>query len=109
MSARSRTGRGWQRVRVSGPSMVPTLRNGDLLIVRLGTAVRVGDVVLAHYRSMPALFVVKRATRVIDGGWWLSSDNSFARGDSGTHGVADVHGRAILRIPRGSLLPRRIR
>jgi phage repressor protein C with HTH and peptisase S24 domain len=83
----------WQRVRVSGPSMVPTLRDGDLVIVRHGARITSGDVVLATYRSMPDRLVLKRAVRRQDGGWWLASDNAHAGGDSASHGVADVHAR----------------
>jgi phage repressor protein C with HTH and peptisase S24 domain len=101
--------RGWQRVRVAGPSMVPTLRDGDLILVRHGARVRAGDVVLATFASMPARYVVKRAARVVDGGWWLTSDNGFAGGDSTVHGVAQVHARAVLRVPAHGVLPRLIR
>ena len=97
----------WQRVQVSGPSMVPTLGHGDVVIVRHGARVRAGDVVLARFRSLPDRLVVKRVARVEADGWWLASDNSFAAGDSETHGVADVLGRVVVRIRPGR--PRRIR
>jgi phage repressor protein C with HTH and peptisase S24 domain len=90
----------WQRVRVSGPSMVPTLRHGDVVLVRHGAPVRSGDVVLARFRSMPERFVVKRAVHEVDGGWWLASDNAAAGGDSAAHGVADVLARVTLRRER---------
>ena len=90
----------WQRVRVSGPSMVPTLRHGDVVLVRHGAPVRSGDVVLARFRSMPERFVLKRAVREVDGGWWLASDNVAAGGDSAAHGVADVLARVVLRRER---------
>jgi signal peptidase I len=97
----------WQIVRVSGPSMVPTLRDGDVVLARHGAAIRPGDVVLARYRSMPDRYVLKRAVRAVDGGWWLASDNAAAGGDSGVHGVADMLARVVLRWRRGSL-PRRV-
>jgi phage repressor protein C with HTH and peptisase S24 domain len=81
-------------VRVSGPSMVPALRDGDCLVVRRGTAVRPGDVVVARFRSRPELLVVKRAVREAEGGWLLQSDNPYASGPSG---VADVEARVLLR------------
>jgi phage repressor protein C with HTH and peptisase S24 domain len=87
----------WQRVRVSGPSMVPTLRDGDVVIVRHGARITSGDVVLATFRSMPERLVLKRAVRQEDGGWWLASDNEHAGGDSASHGVADVHARVTWR------------
>jgi phage repressor protein C with HTH and peptisase S24 domain len=95
------------RVRVVGPSMVPTLRDGQTVIVRSGARIRPGDVVLARFRSMPERLVLKRAVRAMDDGWWLVSDNKFAGGDSFTHGVADVEGRVVLRLSRG--VPRRVR
>jgi phage repressor protein C with HTH and peptisase S24 domain len=96
----------WQFVRVSGPSMVPTLRPGDLVIARHGAAVRPGDVVLARFRSSPDRLVLKRAVRPVDGGWYVASDNAAAAGDSAVHGAADVLGRVVLRLRRGAL-PRR--
>jgi phage repressor protein C with HTH and peptisase S24 domain len=96
-----------RRVVVAGPSMVPTLRPGDVVLARFGAAARAGDVVLARYRELPDRLVVKRAVRAQDGGWWLASDNSFAGGDSAVHGVADVLATVWLRIWPG--LPRRVR
>src|SRR5690606_27486829 len=59
-------------VLVTGPSMAPTLRHGDAVLVRRGgRPVRPGDVVVAVFRSRPELLVVKRAVRAQDGGWWL--------------------------------------
>jgi len=96
-----------RRVRVSGPSMVPTLRDGQTVLVRSGVRIRPGDVVLARFRSMPDRLVLKRAVREMDEGWWLVSDNKFAGGDSFTHGVADVEGRVVFRLSHG--VPRRVR
>jgi signal peptidase I len=97
----------WQIVQVSGPSMVPTLHHGDVLVAARSARVRPGDVVLARYRSLPELLVVKRAVRAQDGGWWLASDNPFAGGDSAAHGVADPLARVVLRVRPGR--PRRVR
>jgi phage repressor protein C with HTH and peptisase S24 domain len=102
----------WQRVRVVGPSMVPTLRDGDLVLVRCGGRVRPGDVVLAMFRALPDRYVVKRASRLADAGtdgWWLTSDNAFAGGDSESHGVATVIGRVVVRWPAQGRRPRRVR
>jgi phage repressor protein C with HTH and peptisase S24 domain len=105
----------WQRVRVSGPSMVPTLRDGDTVLVRHGAAIRAGDLVLARFRTLPDRAVLKRAHHRFDGGWWLTSDNDYAGGDSEVHGVADVEARVVLVLHRAgaagarALLPRRLR
>lgn len=94
-------------VLVRGPSMAPTLRDGDCLLVRRGgRPVRPGDVVVAQFRSRPDLLVVKRAVREEPDGWWLESDNEFVTDDSRRYGVGHVLGRVVLRYwPR----PARIR
>ncbi|MGC5659482.1 S24/S26 family peptidase [Micromonospora sp. WMMD723] len=85
-------------VGVTGPSMSPTLRHGDALLVRRGgRPVRPGDVVVAVFRSRPDLLVVKRAVRPQDGGWWLHGDNALVTDDSRAYGVADVLGRVVFR------------
>jgi phage repressor protein C with HTH and peptisase S24 domain len=84
-------------VLVRGPSMVPTLRDGDCLLVSRRARVRAGDVVVARFRARPGLLVVKRAVRPYDGGWWLESDNEFVTDDSRAYGAADVVGRAVFR------------
>ncbi|MCW2596528.1 MAG: phage repressor protein [Jatrophihabitans sp.] len=83
--------------------MAPTLHHGDVLIAWPGAAIHPGDVVLARYRTMPDRLVVKRAVRIEESGWWLASDNSFAGGDSASHGVADVVARVVLRVRPGRL------
>jgi phage repressor protein C with HTH and peptisase S24 domain len=100
----------WQIVRVAGPSMVPTLYDGDVVVVRHGAPIRPGDVVLARFRSLPDRFVVKRVERSDGDGWALRSDNDAAAGDSRSHGVADVLARVVLRLPgRRRRLPSRVR
>ena len=84
-------------VEVRGPSMAPTLRDGDALLVRRGVRARAGDVVVARFRARPDLLVVKRAMGEQDGGWWLQGDNEFVADDSRAYGVADVIGRVLLR------------
>ncbi|WP_306205342.1 S26 family signal peptidase [Actinoplanes sp. RD1] len=84
-------------VLVHGPSMAPTLRSGDALLVwRTGKA-GARDLVVARFRSRPDLLVVKRAVRPEDGGWWIEGDNEFVTDDSRAYGVADVLGRVAFR------------
>jgi phage repressor protein C with HTH and peptisase S24 domain len=97
----------WQRVQVNGPSMVPTLRHGDVVIAWRGRRIRPGDVVLARFVSMPDRLVVKRVVHREGDGWWLASDNPFAGGDSESHGVAEVLARVVVRVAPGR--PRRVR
>ena len=87
----------WQRVRVSGPSMVPALYDGDVVVVRHTHRIRSGDIVLARFRDLPERLVVKRAVSRDGSGWHVRSDNETAGGDSRTHGPADVVGRIVWR------------
>jgi SOS-response transcriptional repressor LexA len=78
--------------------MVPTLYDGDCLVVGRGLRVRPGDLVVARFRERPDLLVVKRAVSPSDGGWLLASDNEFATGPSG---VAVVEARVLWRYRKG--------
>lgn len=87
--------------------MVPTLRHGDLVVVRRADHAQLGDVVLARFRTLPDRFVVKRVVRRAADGWWLRSDNPFAGGDSDSLGAADILGLVLWRLRPGR--PRRVR
>jgi phage repressor protein C with HTH and peptisase S24 domain len=89
--------------------MAPTLRHGDMLLVRRGgRPVRAGDVVVARFRARPDLLVVKRVARAEGDGWWLIGDNALVTDDSRAFGVADVLGRVLLRWwPRPGRVRRR--
>ena len=100
----------WALVRVSGPSMSPTVRSGDRLLARRlrpRSRVRPGDVVLARFPARPGLLVVKRVRRAVDGGYWVEGDNPFATDDSRSYGVAVVVGGVVGRLwPRPGRLHR---
>jgi nickel-type superoxide dismutase maturation protease len=101
----------WVVARVSGPSMTPTVRSGDHLLVRRvtdATAVRDGDVVLARFPARPELLVVKRVRRAVPGGHWVEGDNPLVTDDSRAFGPAVVVGRVVGRLwPRPGRLPGR--
>jgi nickel-type superoxide dismutase maturation protease len=85
---------------VTGPSMVPTLRHGDRLVVRWGARIRPGDVVVLRHPFQQDLLVVKRAVERRDGGWWVLGDNSYAGGDSTDYGAVPedlVLGKVLFR------------
>jgi signal peptidase I len=100
----------WVLARVSGPSMSPTVRHGDRLLVRRlrpGRAA-VGDVVLARFPSRPGLLVVKRVHRLLgDGAVDVRGDNPLVTDDSRAYGPAVAVGRVVARLrPRpGRLAP----
>ena len=91
----------WRRVGVRGPSMSPTLHDGDVVLARFGAIPRPGDVVLVGWPSRPGQLSVKRAVRPDGEGWHVLGDNPFGSTDSGTLGPAQV--RAVV---RGRLWPR---
>jgi nickel-type superoxide dismutase maturation protease len=80
----------WRRVAVRGPSMSPTLGDGDVVLVRFGAPVRAGDVVLVTWPARPGQLSVKRAVRREGGGWWVLGDNPYGSTDSRTLGPAEV-------------------
>ncbi len=101
----------WVLARVRGPSMAPTVRSGDRVLVRrlaAGDTVRPDDVVLARFPARPELLVVKRVRRLVPGGCWVEGDNPLATDDSRTYGTAVAVGRVLARAwPRpGRLAPR---
>ncbi|HWG94378.1 MAG TPA: S26 family signal peptidase [Mycobacteriales bacterium] len=89
--------RGLGTALVAGPSMLPTLADGDALLVRWGAAARPGDVVVARFPARPGLLVVKRAVRPDGGLWWVEGDSSAVADDSRRYGPAEVLGRVVLR------------
>ncbi|MGW4892225.1 nickel-type superoxide dismutase maturation protease [Kitasatospora sp. NPDC004240] len=88
--------------------MVPTLRDGDRLLVRYGARLRPGAVVLFRHPFQQDLLVVKRAAGRRPGGWWLLSDNRPIDSDSRQYGAVPdelVLGRVLLRLrPRPAWL-----
>src|SRR3954471_61110 len=99
----------WVMARVAGPSMSPTVRHGDRLLVRRvhpGEAVAPGTVVLARFLARPELLVVKRVSRTVPGGSWVMGDNPLVTDDSRAFGPAVPVGRVVARLwPRPGRLP----
>ncbi len=107
--AGSHARRTWLAVLIQGPSMSPTLRHGDAVLVRRrGRPTRPGDIVIARFHARPDLLVVKRAVRREPGGWWLEGDSPVVADDSRAFGLASVEGRVVARYwPRPRLLTAR--
>ncbi|KQV67675.1 peptidase S24 [Nocardioides sp. Root122] len=82
--------------------MLPTLREGDLLVVSYGASPRPGDLVVARFAD--GTLTVKRAgeqrrTRSGAVGWWLLSDNPDEGVDSRHRGpVAEDAVLAVVRL-----------
>ncbi|MFP5253653.1 MAG: S24 family peptidase [Actinomycetes bacterium] len=91
---------------VRGRSMLPTLRDGDRLVVLHGLPPRPGH--LALVRLPGGVLAVKRVTRREADGWWVERDNPREGVDSWSVGAIpdqDVLARVLMRVsPR----PRRL-
>ena len=100
---------GWVLARVTGPSMSPTVRHGDRLLVRrlpTGGTAPPGAVVLARFPARPDLLVVKRVRRDVPGGVWVEGDNPGVADDSRAFGTAVAVGLVVLRLwPHPGPLP----
>ena len=82
--------------------MLPTLREGDRLLVRYGARVQPGDLVVARF--VDGTLALKRAqdrrrTSSGEAGWWLVSDNPDEGVDSRHRGpVPEDHVLAVVRL-----------
>ena len=97
---------GWwplRRVTVRGPSMAPTLRDGDVVLVRRTSRAKPGDVVLVRWPSRPGQLSVKR---VRGPGYFVVGDNPFASTDSHDLGMAEVLGVVVTAWRSGPRRPR---
>ncbi|MFJ4923559.1 nickel-type superoxide dismutase maturation protease [Streptomyces sp. NPDC088725] len=72
---------------VTGPSMYPTLKQGDQVLVHHHAGVKAGDVVMLKHPLQQDLLIVKRLAERREGGWWVLADNEFAEGDSRLYGA----------------------
>lgn len=87
--------------RIIGPSMEPSLRNGDVHLVALRVQVKVGDAVLLQHPERPELLTVKRIVRRDGDGWWVEGDNLEESTDSRHFGAVpeeSIRGRIVFRL-----------
>lgn len=98
--------RGPGLVRVSGPSMEPTLRDRDVLLVWWGGRADRGRLVVFAHPDRPDVLAVKRAAYPDPADprrWWVERDNPAVGSDSWSFGsvdAADIAARVLLRLPR---------
>jgi hypothetical protein len=88
--------------------MQPTLRDGDLLLVRWGAAPRRGRLAVVRLpddaTGRPRPPSVKRLVRREDGGWWVERDSPLEGVDSWQVGA--VPDRDVLAVVVARLWPR---
>ena len=80
-----------KRIRVTGASMLPGLKEGDELFVDERAYDNhhpaEGDIVVAWHPREPDLKIIKRVSVVFDNGCWLVGDNPAASTDSSQYGI----------------------
>ncbi|MGH3767710.1 MAG: S26 family signal peptidase [Pseudonocardiaceae bacterium] len=88
----------WRRALVRGPSMSPTLVDGDLVLISLRARPRPGAVVLVRWERRPGQLSVKRAVGRHGDGWWVLGDNPAGSTDSRHLGAAKPIGVVLARL-----------
>ena len=91
----------WGFAVVRGRSMLPTLRDGDRLLVRHGAVPREGALVVV--RLPDGVVAVKRASGRRDGGWWVERDNPDEGVDSWRVGA--IPERDVVAVVRARVWP----
>jgi nickel-type superoxide dismutase maturation protease len=76
---------GWLRIAVSGDSMLPTLHNNDMLLLRRSSRFRPGQLVLLEDHAFR--LTIKRLSHQIQDQWWVVGDNAEHSIDSRSYGA----------------------
>lgn len=91
-----------QGIVIEGDSMHPTLKSGDRVLVDKNSAIKVGDVVVAHHPFKSSVKIVKRVSSIeTDGSISLIGDNPSESSDSrgfGSINGKDVIGKVVARL-----------
>lgn len=78
--------------------MLPTLRDGDVVLAQPGRAARTGEVALVRWAARPDQVSVKRLALRTDEGWFAVGDAPAASTDSRTLGPAESLGPVRWRL-----------
>lgn len=95
----------WRLLRVTGNSMLPTLSDGDFILVQCKPRrIRCGDVIVADHPEFGA--IIKRVKHRLPGAFQLEGDNPQASTSTERIGPvlkSAITGRALLAICRKGL------
>jgi nickel-type superoxide dismutase maturation protease len=99
-------------IKVEGDSMMPTLHNGDIVVVEPNADASAGDIVVADHPYKRSVRLIKRVERIDDNGRYvLSGDNPEGSTDSRSYGSIskdDIRGKvtSLLKV-NGDISSRR--
>ena len=81
-----------KRLRVTGDSMSPCLKNGDEILIKKVVNLKIGDVVLANHPFKQSVKILKRISEITeDGKYFLVGDNLIESTDSRTFGTISLN------------------
>ncbi|MFN2494942.1 MAG: S26 family signal peptidase [Pseudonocardiaceae bacterium] len=83
---------------VRGPSMSPTLSDGDVVLVSRVARPYPGAVVLVRWAQRPGQLSVKRVVGRHGDGWWALGDNPAGSTDSRQLGTAESVAVVVARL-----------
>ena len=91
-----------QIFKVAGNSMLPTLKDGDAVMISAGSSIVPGDIVLAQHPYKESIRMLKRVASIDEKGRYaLAGDNPGESTDSRTFGTVSIeyiHGKAVCRL-----------
>ena len=87
---------------IEGDSMLPTLRDGDLVLINPDTEYAVGDIVLAAHPFKKSVKIIKRIVEILPNEkYFLVGDNATESSDSRAFGAISakhIFGKVVCRI-----------
>lgn len=87
---------------VEGDSMLPTLKDGDAVLINSKEKINVGDIVLAQHPFKQSVKILKRISEISpEGKYFLVGDNEEESTDSRSFGAIqakDILGKAVCRL-----------
>jgi len=90
--------------RVQGDSMLPTLKDGDAVMIIPTKSIAPGDVVLANHPYKSSVKILKRVSEINDDGrYLLIGDNPAESTDSrafGSLSIEYIQGKAVCRLSK---------
>lgn len=88
---------------IEGDSMLPVLKNGDLVLINPNAEIAVGDIVLARHPFKKSVKIIKRVAEILpDEKYFLLGDNPSESSDSRSFGAIraeDILGKAVCYLP----------